>query len=713
MAVIAAALAMTLASGALSVSPPASVRGDGRTTAPVELTGGPDPLEGEDARLPDLGTISCAGAAVVAGREGAAPRVLAPATAAPTELSCLARRRGDESMFSLHVEPPGPGLYAAALRLEQPGQLAFKPFRIQPDGISAAPRSLHAAVSAGQLREAADGLRVVLPPGRAPRAFAIVLLDGDGEGAAFLPLPGQTQLYLQSKRRALLSVRVAGAPFGPVRAPEGKATVSVAVPPGTREGVVRAVDRLGNARELPIDLATPSLPRLAAAASASHVVAGGEVRVAVALAAPDGAPAEGAAVRASAGRGSLEAPSARGPGLWVVRYRAPGVPGSDRIALDVEDDPSAGGMELAVEVVPGPPARISLDLSASPVRAGDELAVRADVRDSSGNALSGVPLEAWLAGAPARVLWEGATASLSGTVPQQVSRDSSFELSVRSGDAARAVARIELRPAEAYSAELIADSAERTARLRALVRDRFGNALGVSGFTLSADGGTLGPPRAGASGMAEANLEAAPRARAADAWVTAGGRVLARTHIAFDPPPDAWLLFARAEGGAMSNGGALRAPRFGAGIGVRRHFGPIEAAAIVGLDALSYRDRIAADLAGAEQDISRRLFALAVPLLLRARLPFASRWGAAVEAGPVPTFAWTSASSGASGTERVVTLRPGLRTSALLDFSLGRGRLELGVSLGTSRLVSGPLRGEIEGRSIFIGYEAWWLDLGP
>jgi hypothetical protein len=163
----------------------------------------------------------------------------------------------------------------------------------------------------------------------------------------------------------------------------------------------------------------------------------------------------------------------------------------------------------------------------------------------------------------------------------------------------------------------------------------------------------------------------------------------------------------------MSNGGALRAPRFGAGIGVRRQFGPIETAAIVGLDALPYRDRIAADLAGANQDVSRHLFALAVPLLLRARLPIARKWGAAIEAGPVPTFAWTSASSGATGTERVTSLRPGVRANALLDFSIGRGRLELGVSLGTSRLVTGPVRGEIEGRSIFIGYEAWWLDLGP
>src|SRR5260370_42142099 len=132
---------------------------------------------------------------------------------------------------------------------------------------------------------------------------------------------------------------------------EGKATLAVLVPPGERIGVVRAVDGLGNAREVPIDLETPELPRLAAVASAAQVVAGGELRGAIALAAPDGARAENAAVRAHADRGSLDALAARGAGLWVARYRAPAAPGRDRIAVDVQGDPSAGRLELPIEVV--------------------------------------------------------------------------------------------------------------------------------------------------------------------------------------------------------------------------------------------------------------------------------------------------------------------------------------------------------------------------
>jgi hypothetical protein len=704
--------AAAVASPALGVSQPTTVRGDGRTAVAVELIG-PASLDAEDPRLPDRGSISCAGATALSASETAPPRILAPATASVAELACVARRRGADAVFSLRVDPPGPGLYVALVPADA-GHVALRPFRLQPDGSSLAPSSIRAAVSAGEIRQATESaLRLALPPGRAPRALAIALLDGEGAGAAFLPVFGRTHLRLQSKRRSLLSVRVAGAVFGPVRAPEGKAKLPVLVPPGTRIGVVRAVDRLGNARELPIDLETPSLPRIAAVGSDTRVVVGDELRVAIALAAPDGGPAESAAVRASAGRGSLEAPARRGGGLWVARYRAPREPGGDRIAVDVEGDPSAGRIELEVDVLPGPPAQISLELPGSPARAGDELTVRAAVRDALGNELSRIPLEGSLGGAPARVSWGGTIASVTCAVPARLPSPATVELLVRSGDAARAVARIDVRPGEAFSAELNADSARRTARIRALVRDRFGNALGASDFTVGARGASVGTIRSSASGIAEADLEAAPRVRTAKAWVAAGDRVLAHTEIAFEPPPEAWLLFAWAQGGGMSNGGALRAPRFGAGIGIRRQFGPIEGGLLLGLDALSYRDEIPITVGGAQQSVSRNLFALSVPLLMRARFPFAGRFGVSMEAGPMAAFAWSSTSSQASGTERLVTVRPGARARAMVDFSVGRGRIALGATLGTVQLVDGPLRGEIEGRSLFAGYEAWWLDIGP
>jgi len=708
---IALALAAALAPAPVGVTLPAAVRGDGRTATAVEVIA-PGPLEAEDPRFPDVGSISCQGASALSATETAPPRILPPATATTKQLACVARRRGGEAAFSLRVDPPGPGLYAALLPAAN-DQVALRPFRLQPDGSNVAPGSMHAAASAGELRQVSDSLlRLALPPGRAPRAIAIALLDADGAGATFLPVPGRIRLRLQSKHRSSLSVRVAGAVFGPVQAREGKASLSVLVPPGTRIGVVRAVDQLGNAREKPIDLETPSLPRIAAVAADARVVVGGELRVAVALAAPDGSPAQSAAVRATAGRGSLERPAPSGAGLWLASYRAPRQPGHDRITLDVEGDPSAGQIELGVEVLPGPAAQVSLQLPESPARAGGELAIRAAVSDAMGNALSRVALEASLGGAPARISWEGTTASITCAVPGRLPPDATLELVVRSSDAARAVVRIDLRPGEAASAELTAQPSGRTARVHALVRDRFGNALGPSDFAFGAEGATVESIRLSASGIAEADLEAAPNARAAETWVAAGNRELARTAIRFEPPREAWLLFAWGQGGGMSNGGALRAPRFGAGIGMRRQFGPIEGALLLGADSLSWRDEIPAVVGGAQQPVSRHLFALSVPLLARARLPFAGRFGISLEAGPIAAFAWSSTSSQASGTERLVSIRPGARLRAMADISIGRGRIAVGGSVGTAKLVEGPIRGEIEGHSLFAGYEAWWLDIG-
>src|SRR3989454_2264288 len=269
---IAIALAAALAPAPVGVALRAAVRGDGRTATPIEMIG-PGPLEAEDPRFSDVGSISCEGASALSATETVPPRILPPATATTKQLACVARRRGGEAAFSLRVEPPGPGLYAALLPAAI-DQVALRPFRLQPDGSNVAPGSVHAAASAGEIRQVSDSfLRLALPPGREPRALPIAPLDPGGAGAAFLPVPGRTRLRLQSKRRSSLSVRVAGAVFGPVQAPEGKANLSVLVPPGTQIGVVRAVDQLGNAREIPIDLETPLLPRIAAVASDTRVVA--------------------------------------------------------------------------------------------------------------------------------------------------------------------------------------------------------------------------------------------------------------------------------------------------------------------------------------------------------------------------------------------------------------------------------------------------------
>jgi hypothetical protein len=78
----------------------------------------------------------------------------------------------------------------------------------------------------------------------------------------------------------------------------------------------------------------------------------------------------------------------------------------------------------------------------------------------------------------------------------------------------------------------------------------------------------------------------------------------------------------------------------------------------------------------------------------------------------MPVLAWSSVTSDVSA-ERLASLVPGFRARAAIDFTLGRSRIALGAAWGTARLNKGPLQGQIEGYSLFLGYEAWVLDLGP
>src|SRR5204863_9286245 len=114
-------------------------------------------------------------------------------------------------------------------------------------------------------------------------------------------------------------------------------------------------------------------------------------------------------------------------------------------------------------------------------------------------------------------------ASVAARIPDRLPAEPALERSVRAGPSAVATAQIEVLPGEAASAELRAEPEQRQGRVRALVRDRFGNPLGASGFTVAAQGAAVGALRRSAGGAAEATLDATPRAREADATIVAGG----------------------------------------------------------------------------------------------------------------------------------------------------------------------------------------------
>ena len=163
---IAILLAAALAPAPLGVALPAAVRGDGRTATPIEMIG-PGPLEAEDPRFSDVGSISCEGASALSATETVPPRILPPATATTKQLACVARRRGGEAAFSLRVDPPGPGLYAALLPVRELS--AWHLYQIVPTGqkISYSPTAPSASRQAAQ-----NAWFAVVPRGQMPRQAA-------------------------------------------------------------------------------------------------------------------------------------------------------------------------------------------------------------------------------------------------------------------------------------------------------------------------------------------------------------------------------------------------------------------------------------------------------------------------------------------------------------------------------------------------------------
>jgi hypothetical protein len=295
-------------------------------------------------------------------------------------------------------------------------------------------------------------------------------------------------------------------------------------------------------------------------------------------------------------------------------------------------------------------------------------------------------------------------------LPNRLPDDRKLPLIARAGDARKEVA-VATRADPPVSASLSADPDGRRARVSLKVLDQHGNLAARESFEVRATNANVGRI-ARKRGRFRAGLVAHDSARFAEVAVVVGDRELARTRVAFSPPHRAFVVGAFAAAGWLHNGGDISVPRGGVGAALRKGFGPIEWALLVGAEGFSFEDSQRQEIAGAERDVSRSLRALAVPVLVRGRLPLTRRLGAALGAGIVPVGADASLTVDFQETDEQRKWVLGVRALASLDARLGPGRVMLTGTLGRARLSGGPLVGNIEGWGVLAGYEWWPLDLG-
>nr|WP_257455567.1 hypothetical protein [Archangium lipolyticum] len=239
--------------------------------------------------------------------------------------------------------------------------------------------------------------RYVLPDTRYPEVAILVALSAwphpqsihGAYGKVLVPLAASVELPGRTEPNAQLSITIAGASFGPVKAaPDGRFRVPVIVPPGHRFGQARAVDAAGNVRRSRMDLALPPTDGLACVLNPQRLPADGVSRARMLCATSDafGQPVLDARVSATVRHGSLRGPTRAEGGLLEWIYTAPRTlpPEPERLVALWPERGASSREELSLQLVQGPVASASLSLPEPMVHLGSLVAVTVTARDALG-----------------------------------------------------------------------------------------------------------------------------------------------------------------------------------------------------------------------------------------------------------------------------------------------------------------------------------------
>jgi hypothetical protein len=701
---------------ALAVSVPPRVVGDGRSVVPIVISGGPGPRDSERPDHPELPAVDCEGALSLPALAKQPPRILPPPVREPRTVACNVTWRDATATFDLHIEPPRqPGLYIGTnltrVRTDiKTNRVPLEAFAVDDSGAILPGQISSVVASSGKVFAEADGtLTLHLPDSRSPRVIAVLASNGRDVGTGTVPVWGVTKLDVTSERGATVKLRIAGRWSGSRRAPRGRARLPIEVPPGVGHAVVRG-ERRGVAVESVVNLRVPSKRRIAAMSLADPIAAGGRTPIFVAVSAADGQPAPpSAAVTAQAKRGTVARAQSLGNGLWEVPYRAPATPSRDEVTVFVKGQRSAGRMTVSFDVVPGAPQIIHVALPDRPFGPGDKLMGAAFVRDAEGNLLDSVPLRVTLDGNPLETQPRVAGTGFSTRVPERLPDSRRLHLVVNAGTA-RIERNIAVHPELPASAVLSLRASGRRARATIEVRDRFSNLIDPSGFDVLVSGARLGPLERGGDRY-RANLAALDDSRDAVVEIRAGGGTLAQKQVTFGPPRNAFVLGAYGEAGWVASGGAVSAPRAGAGFALRRYLGPVELALGAGAEGFVYEDQSEAMIAGLPRTVGRSLTGIAVPVQLRARLAITERTGVSVAAAAVPTRVGVQLQPDFQAEDRYTEVVVGGRSQVALDWHIGAARARFALSYGSARLTDSLVTGKLEGLGIAAGVEWWFWDL--
>lgn len=392
-----------------------AVLGAAGPASAAELLGPPGPVSPDGfwvgLRGGDAAALEAAGADVAAAGPGlwrVVPR------AAGGSVTVRARAAGQTLERSFPVGPPAASVtLALSPRAPVKGQDTRAELTVtvlDRDGkpsASLAPPVVRANVGAVEaLERVGPGTyraRYLLPATRYPEVAVLVAFAAwphpqsvhGAFGALRVPLASAVELPGKTEPNAEMSLTIAGRKFGPVQTgADGSFKIPVVVPPGFGTASGTAVDRLRNRRTTPIDLMLPPVDQLACVVNPTRLPADGraKARVLCATSDPFGNVAAGAKVQLAASRGALSAPRGLPGGVVEWALTAPdGLQEPVALVATWRQGQVHAREELAVELVQGPAARLSVAPDDALVHLGFGTGVRFEVQDLLGRPRAGAP----------------------------------------------------------------------------------------------------------------------------------------------------------------------------------------------------------------------------------------------------------------------------------------------------------------------------------
>ncbi len=235
-------------------------------------------------------------------------------------------------------------------------------------------------------------------------------------GALRVPLASAVDLPGDTEPQADFSLVIAGVRFGPVKAgTDGKFELPVVVPPGYGTGQGTAVDKVGNRRNVVVDLQLPPTDQLSCVVSPPRLPADGvsHARVLCATSDPYGNIATGAKVQLSATFGTLSAPRGLENGVTEWTYTAPRtLPGKSEVLNALwRVGRQTSREEMHLELSQGPATLLEVRVDEPVVHLGGRGEAVFTVSDALGRPRPGARLE--LSGAHLEKVTEQAPGVLS------------------------------------------------------------------------------------------------------------------------------------------------------------------------------------------------------------------------------------------------------------------------------------------------------------